>query len=186
MTTHQVYLAHMIDEQYFFADLDDARWFWLEGYKRCLYVDKDGVTVMPYERMTIWIHGEEVDERSYGTVEIPGCAVDQAPTHSDMTQDEKAAKAAHEATMEDSERRLGLQIISTIGDGNYSTPAVLRALATAAAEITGVASMPDCGRAGHLPPDAMVEELAGMLHTWARDFAYAKMRSVDGEDENAI
>ena len=49
-----------------------------------------------------------------------------------------------------------------------------------------MASMPNCGGAGHLPPGAMVEKLAGMLHTWARDFAYAEMRNVDAEDQNAI
>jgi hypothetical protein len=67
MTPHQVFLAHqhLIDEQYFFEDADDARWFWVEGYKRCLYLDKDGETVMPYERMALWINGEQIDERGY-------------------------------------------------------------------------------------------------------------------------
>jgi hypothetical protein len=65
MTQHQVYLAHMIDEQYFFEDTDDARWFWVEGYKRCLYLGEDGQTVMPYERMALWINGWEIDQRGY-------------------------------------------------------------------------------------------------------------------------
>lgn len=35
-TRHQVFLAHrgtlLIDEQYFFEDEAEARWFWKEGY----------------------------------------------------------------------------------------------------------------------------------------------------------
>jgi hypothetical protein len=66
-TTHQVFLAHqhLIDEQYFFEDADDARWFWVEGYKGCLFLDRDGKTVMSYDRMALWIDGEEIEKRGY-------------------------------------------------------------------------------------------------------------------------
>jgi hypothetical protein len=66
-TPHQVFLAHqhMIDEQYFFEDADDARWFWLEGYKGSLILDDDGKTPMSYDRMALWIGGEEVASRGY-------------------------------------------------------------------------------------------------------------------------
>jgi hypothetical protein len=66
-TPHQVFLAHrhLIDEQYFFEDADDARWFWVQGYKGCLILDRDGKTVMLYDRMALWIDGEQVDERGY-------------------------------------------------------------------------------------------------------------------------
>lgn len=62
---HQVFLAHgeiLIDEQYFFESADDARWFWNEGYEKRLYVDHEGAS-MPYDRMILWIDGEEVDSR---------------------------------------------------------------------------------------------------------------------------
>ena len=66
-TPHQVFLAHqhLIDEQYFFEDADDARWFWVEGYKGCLFLDRDGKTVMSYDRMALWIDGEEIEKRGY-------------------------------------------------------------------------------------------------------------------------
>jgi hypothetical protein len=37
-TPHQVFLAdqHLIDEQYFFEDADDARWFWGPGVQVAL------------------------------------------------------------------------------------------------------------------------------------------------------
>jgi hypothetical protein len=42
---HQVFLAHsgagdvaiLVDEQFYFEDAEDARWFYREGYKRMLY-----------------------------------------------------------------------------------------------------------------------------------------------------
>jgi hypothetical protein len=66
-TPHQVFLAHqhLIDEQYFFENADDARWFWVEGYKGCLFLDRDGKTVMSYDRMALWIDGEEIEKRGY-------------------------------------------------------------------------------------------------------------------------
>ena len=65
-TPHQVFLAHQhqVDEHYFFESADDARWFWLEGYKERLYLDDRGAQ-MPYDRMTLWIGGEEVATRGY-------------------------------------------------------------------------------------------------------------------------
>ena len=65
-TPHQVLLAHqhLIDEQYFFESADDARWFWLEGYKERLYLDDRGAQ-MPYDRMALWIGGEEVATCGY-------------------------------------------------------------------------------------------------------------------------
>ena len=55
-TPHQVLLAHqqLIDEQYFFEDPKDARWFWTDGYKERLYLDNEGAP-MPYDRMALWI-----------------------------------------------------------------------------------------------------------------------------------
>jgi len=66
-TTHQVFLAHehMIDDQYFFEGADDARWFWVKGYKGCLVLSDDGKTPMSYDRMALWIGGEEVASRGY-------------------------------------------------------------------------------------------------------------------------
>ena len=45
LTDHQVFLAHsgagdvaiLIDEQFYFEDAEDARWFYREEYKRMLY-----------------------------------------------------------------------------------------------------------------------------------------------------
>jgi hypothetical protein len=64
-TPHQVFLAHayvLIDEQYFFASADDACWFWNDGYVDRLYLDYKGAP-MPFDRMTLWIDGEQVDSR---------------------------------------------------------------------------------------------------------------------------
>jgi len=65
-TSHQVFLAqqHLIDEQYFFEDVKDARWFWSEGYKERLLLESGGETPMSYDRMALWIQGELVEERT--------------------------------------------------------------------------------------------------------------------------
>src|ERR1700675_125982 len=57
---HQVFLAHqhLIDEQYFFEAVDDARWFWDEGYKERLYLDEQGMP-MSHDRMALWVDGED-------------------------------------------------------------------------------------------------------------------------------
>src|SRR5437762_12465537 len=64
MMPHQVFLAHqqLIDEQYFFEDADDARWFWIAGYKGRLFLHMVGKTLMSYDRMALWIEGAQVDD----------------------------------------------------------------------------------------------------------------------------
>jgi hypothetical protein len=71
-TKHQVFLAHgaveydnrttmaLVDEQFYFEDADDARWFWTEGYKRMLYEGEK----YP-DRMALWIDDQEADNRGY-------------------------------------------------------------------------------------------------------------------------
>ena len=65
-TPHQVLLAQganvLVDEQYFFEDVDDARWFWVEGYRAQLYLNAEG-TPVPYDRMALWIDDEEIARR---------------------------------------------------------------------------------------------------------------------------
>lgn len=66
----QIFLAHgyvLIDEQYFFESADDARWFWNNGYEERLYLNNEG-SPMSFDRMTLWIDGNEVDSRSYPDV----------------------------------------------------------------------------------------------------------------------
>jgi hypothetical protein len=67
-TTHHVFLAHgghiLVDKQNFFESADDARWFWNKGYEERLCVDDAG-TSMSYDRMALWIDGEEADSRGY-------------------------------------------------------------------------------------------------------------------------
>jgi hypothetical protein len=61
-TDHQVFLAHgatqntiiAIDEQFYFEDAEDARWFFNEGYKRMLYESEAAP-----DRMALWIDGKE-------------------------------------------------------------------------------------------------------------------------------
>jgi hypothetical protein len=72
-TKHQVFLAHggvengdgtvsscLIDEQFYFEDTKDARWFWAEGYREMLFEREK----YP-DRMTLWIDGQEADNRGY-------------------------------------------------------------------------------------------------------------------------
>jgi hypothetical protein len=75
---HQVFLAHganfAIEEQYFFEDPQDARWFWEEGYRyRLFLLDEDEGESAGYDRMTLWIEGTLVAERdtpgAYGRIE---------------------------------------------------------------------------------------------------------------------
>jgi hypothetical protein len=98
MTPHQVFLAHqrMIDEQYFFEDADDARWFWVEGYKGRLFLDSDGKTVMSYDRMALWIAGEQVDDRGYGRfgVNVPPAKLYAVLTHAELYASREAAEIA--------------------------------------------------------------------------------------------
>lgn len=69
---HQVFLAHscctdddgitlgsLVDEQFYFEDAEDARWFYRDGYKRMLYPGEERP-----DRMTFWIDGQEVPEES--------------------------------------------------------------------------------------------------------------------------
>jgi hypothetical protein len=61
-TPHQVRFDHgdcgdvyaVIDEQYFFEDAEDARWFYREGYKRMLYEGEESP-----DRMSLFIDGQE-------------------------------------------------------------------------------------------------------------------------------
>ena len=67
---HQLFLAHsyctdddgsthgiLIDEQFYFEDSEDARWFYGEGYRRMLYEGEERP-----DRMTLWIDGQEITE----------------------------------------------------------------------------------------------------------------------------
>ena len=67
-TSHQVFIAHggnsLVDEQYFFEDAKDARWFWKQGYKTRLFLDNEN-NPNPYDRMALWIDGLEVATRGY-------------------------------------------------------------------------------------------------------------------------
>jgi hypothetical protein len=64
---HQVFLAHggseaacyLIDEQFYFEDPEDARWFFREGYKRMLFSDEVAI-----DRMALWIDGKEAGKRT--------------------------------------------------------------------------------------------------------------------------
>jgi hypothetical protein len=78
MPRHQAFLAHgaqfAIEEQYFFEDPQDARWFWEEGYRyRLFLLDEDEGESAGYDRMTLWIEGALVAERdtpgAYGRIE---------------------------------------------------------------------------------------------------------------------
>jgi hypothetical protein len=76
-TDHQVFLAHggivLVDEQFVFADPEDARWFCEEGYRRMLYLREPEFTGALHraqgdepnygiDRMHLWINGKEVNE----------------------------------------------------------------------------------------------------------------------------
>ncbi len=71
---HQVFLAHgatentiiAIDEQFYFEDAEDARWFFNEGYKRMLYEGEAAP-----DRMALWIDGKEAGEVGYDAP-VPG------------------------------------------------------------------------------------------------------------------
>jgi hypothetical protein len=75
---HQVFLAHganfAIDEQYFFEDPRDARWFWDEEYRYRLFLmdENEGVSA-GYDRMALWIEGSPAAKRdtpgAYGRIE---------------------------------------------------------------------------------------------------------------------
>jgi len=75
---HQVFLAHganiLIDEQYFFEDPEDTRWFWGEGYnERMFLLDEEEGLSAGYDCMSLWIDGTLVAERrepgAYGYIE---------------------------------------------------------------------------------------------------------------------
>ena len=75
-TAHQVFLAHqhLIDEQYFFEAPEDARWFWDEGYKGTLIQNDEAASPgfgkpMGFDRMALWICGEQVAGRGYGDID---------------------------------------------------------------------------------------------------------------------
>jgi len=63
-TDHQIFLAHsgagdtaiLIDEQFYFEDAEDARWFYREGYKRTLYEGEERP-----DRMSLFIDGQETE-----------------------------------------------------------------------------------------------------------------------------
>jgi hypothetical protein len=79
-TPHQVFLAHGDrDEQYFFQDADDARWFWVQGYKGSLFLHDDK-TLLPFDRMTLWIDDVEVDSRRYERKEEHSLRGTEEPT----------------------------------------------------------------------------------------------------------
>jgi hypothetical protein len=62
---HQVFLAHsgagdlaiLIDEQFYFEDPEDARWFYREGYKRMLYEGEERP-----DRMSHFIDGQKPEQ----------------------------------------------------------------------------------------------------------------------------
>jgi hypothetical protein len=61
-TDHQVRLNHsgagdvayLIDEQFYFEDAEDARWFYREGHKRMLYEGEERP-----DRMSLFIDGQD-------------------------------------------------------------------------------------------------------------------------------
>lgn len=63
-TDHQVFLAHgggiLIDEQFYFEDAEDARWFFGGGYERVLYEEEEKP-----DRMALCIDGKEAGEAGY-------------------------------------------------------------------------------------------------------------------------
>ena len=89
---HQVYIAHeSLDEQYFFEDADDARWFWIEGYRGSLFLDSDEKTVRPYSQMALWIDDVEIDSRCNEPKEKPFLqrAAEPVATSSDSVHEEE-------------------------------------------------------------------------------------------------
>jgi hypothetical protein len=91
-TPHQVFFTHQgVDEQFFFQDADDARWFWIEGYKGSLFLDQDEKTVIPYSRMALWIDGAEVDSRCHEPKEKPSIQTAEEPvaTSSDLVHEDE-------------------------------------------------------------------------------------------------
>lgn len=69
---HQVFLAHsgrtddngitydsLVDEQYYFENPEDARWFYRDGYKGMLHQGEERP-----DTMNLWIDGQEVTEES--------------------------------------------------------------------------------------------------------------------------
>ena len=75
---HQAFLVHganfAIEEQYFFEDPQDARWFWEEGYRYRLFIlDEDEGESAGYDRMALWIEGAIVGQRdtpgAYGRID---------------------------------------------------------------------------------------------------------------------
>jgi hypothetical protein len=75
-TPHQVFLAQaapfLIDEQFYFEDPLDARWFFNEGWKNWLYEYEDEQFVRcGCDRMALWIGGDLVDERGLTVFETP-------------------------------------------------------------------------------------------------------------------
>jgi hypothetical protein len=67
-TRHQVSVTHgtnvLIDERYLFQDEMDARWFWEEGYKECLFKAGSDGDNRGYERMALWLNGKLFAERN--------------------------------------------------------------------------------------------------------------------------
>jgi hypothetical protein len=88
---HQVFLAHvhLIDEQYFFEDAEDARWFWAKGYQERVFLAGDGKTQMSYDRMALWIDGEELATRGYEPEELNahGEAISQLAEEESLLRD---------------------------------------------------------------------------------------------------
>lgn len=81
-TPQQAFLAHgqvLIDEQYFFEDPGDARWFWTDGYTARLYLDHQRAP-MAYDRMALWIDGEEVATRGHGDTDNVTTESNSLPT----------------------------------------------------------------------------------------------------------
>jgi hypothetical protein len=85
---HQVFLAHgatenaiiAIDEQFYFEDAEDARWFFNEGYKRMLYEGEAAP-----DRMAMWIDGKEAGEVGYDTP-VPGAILHSLPAPEEKKQ----------------------------------------------------------------------------------------------------
>jgi hypothetical protein len=70
MTPHQVFYAHggayLVDEQFYFEDAEDARWYYDKGWKHDRFVRVPGPTdsgpgdeIEP-DRMNLWIDNQEV------------------------------------------------------------------------------------------------------------------------------
>jgi hypothetical protein len=98
--THQVYwlAGGWIDEQYFFEEAEDARWFYGKGWKSRDFLDGDG---FPYGHAptALWIDDQEVE----GADNNLPLSVDEA------AKEEAFIKAAEKRDDEDTKDTFGIE-----------------------------------------------------------------------------